>query len=301
MAPSKEIIYISSDDDDDEEEENLKASKKQKRKRPFSSSVMMMKDDFFILEGDPDKPVQVVKNDTGIGSDELIIVAEKGQIACRDYPHPRHLCASFPFNSSPHQKYCDLCHCYVCDTRAPCVHWGTGISRSDHCHSTDKEKKWIHQRKCFKQQKLGCFPEPKNHKNNFSKAPPQHSAITHSQPLNCDSNTILHQLIVQAKRLIGVVKWFNIHVGMSIALDSGGRELYFHRNSFKSKDLTEGDVIEFQVKYADNGTKEAVDIRCLDRSTVQTTIRRQNGCGYNMGRDGRNCGSGDSSVVASNF
>ncbi|RWV82310.1 hypothetical protein GW17_00056199 [Ensete ventricosum] len=28
--------------------------------------------------------------------------------ACRDYPHPRHLCAHFPFSSSPHEKFCDL-------------------------------------------------------------------------------------------------------------------------------------------------------------------------------------------------
>lgn len=30
------------------------------------------------------------------------------QLACRDYPHPRHLCGNFPFNSSPHEEYCDL-------------------------------------------------------------------------------------------------------------------------------------------------------------------------------------------------
>lgn len=29
------------------------------------------------------------------------------QIACRDYPHPRHLCAKFPFGSTPHERHCD--------------------------------------------------------------------------------------------------------------------------------------------------------------------------------------------------
>jgi hypothetical protein len=29
------------------------------------------------------------------------------QIACRDYPHPRHLCAKHPFSSTPHDRHCD--------------------------------------------------------------------------------------------------------------------------------------------------------------------------------------------------
>ncbi|KAJ8558202.1 hypothetical protein K7X08_004968 [Anisodus acutangulus] len=69
-----------------------------------------------------------------------------GLIACRDYPHPRHLCAKFPFGSTPHERHCDQCHCYVCDTLAPCVYWGTGISSVAHCHATDKDKFWKAQR-----------------------------------------------------------------------------------------------------------------------------------------------------------
>lgn len=102
-------------------------------------------DDCVVLEEDPDKPVEV-ENDRGDDSDELLVVSEKGQIACRDYPHSRHLCAKFPFGSTPHERHCDQCHCYVCDTIAPCVYWGTGISSTAHCHATDKDKFWKAQR-----------------------------------------------------------------------------------------------------------------------------------------------------------
>ncbi|KAK4344711.1 hypothetical protein RND71_034887 [Anisodus tanguticus] len=102
-------------------------------------------DDCVVLEEDPDKPVEVV-NDRGGDDDDLLVVSEKGQIACRDYPHSRHLCAKFPFGSTPHERHCDLCHCYVCDTLAPCVYWGTDISSVAHCHATDKDKFWKAQR-----------------------------------------------------------------------------------------------------------------------------------------------------------
>ncbi|XP_042506941.1 uncharacterized protein LOC122083262 [Macadamia integrifolia] len=117
-------------------------------------------DDCKILDGDPDNPVAVVNDSTG-GSDELLIVGEKGQLACRDYPHPRHLCAKFPFSSTPHDKYCDVCHCYVCDSRAPCIYWGTGVYTTDHCHSTDKEEIWRTARKNFKRGTLEPTPGQK--------------------------------------------------------------------------------------------------------------------------------------------
>lgn len=34
------------------------------------------------------------------------------------------------------------CHCYVCDSLAPCVNWITRISSADHCHATDKDEFW---------------------------------------------------------------------------------------------------------------------------------------------------------------
>ncbi|XXG90712.1 hypothetical protein AAC387_Pa12g2411 [Persea americana] len=102
-------------------------------------------DDCLVLDGDPDNPVSVV-DEAGNGSDDLLVVGEKGQLACRDYPHPRHLCAKFPFSTTPHAKHCNLCHCYVCDSLAPCMYWGNGVSFADHCNSTDKEVVWRTQR-----------------------------------------------------------------------------------------------------------------------------------------------------------
>ncbi|XWS76170.1 hypothetical protein CRYUN_Cryun01aG0153500 [Craigia yunnanensis] len=98
-------------------------------------------DDCVVLEGDPDKALSNV-NDPQEDSDELLIVGQKGQIACRDFPHPRHDCAKFPFSSTSHEQHCELCHCFVCDMRAPCCYWGSGISNTDHCHATNKEEMW---------------------------------------------------------------------------------------------------------------------------------------------------------------
>ncbi|KAG8389139.1 hypothetical protein BUALT_Bualt02G0198100 [Buddleja alternifolia] len=68
-------------------------------------------------------------------------------VACRDFPHARHLCAKFVFASTSHEVHCSQCHCYVCDSLAPCSHWGTGASSVDHCHASDKEEHWRSERK----------------------------------------------------------------------------------------------------------------------------------------------------------
>ncbi|CAA2998148.1 Hypothetical predicted protein [Olea europaea subsp. europaea] len=108
-------------------------------------------DDCVILDGDPDKLLAVKDGRVNIDdSDDLVVIAEKGQVACRDFPHPRHLCAKFPFASTPHERRCDQCHCYVCESIAPCCLWGTGISSHDHCHATEKEEFWRAQRKSLK-------------------------------------------------------------------------------------------------------------------------------------------------------
>ncbi|XP_077250869.1 RPM1 interacting protein 13 [Tasmannia lanceolata] len=131
-------------------------------------------DDCLVLDGDPDKPISVIDN-TGDGSDDLLIVGEKGQIACRDYPHPRHLCAKFPFSTTLHEKHCDLCHCYVCDKSAPCAYWATNASSTDHCHSTDKLEIWRIQRKSFKQGNIGAPPIQKPTDTTLSITPPLHN------------------------------------------------------------------------------------------------------------------------------
>lgn len=127
-------------------------------------------DDCVVLDGDPDKQVAVI-NDITDDSNELLIVGQKGQIACRDYPHPRHDCAKFPFSSTPHERHCNMCHCYVCDCLAPCVHWGTGSSSVDHCNATDKERLWKIQRENFRLLKSSALPVPKVSDSLVSVAP----------------------------------------------------------------------------------------------------------------------------------
>ncbi|KAH1081486.1 hypothetical protein J1N35_021247 [Gossypium stocksii] len=125
-------------------------TKKSKSSNSVARKVVDEDDgDCVVLEGDPDKALSDV-NDPQQESDECLIVGQKGQIACRDFPHPRHDCAKFPFSLTSHEQHCELCHCFVCDTRAPCCYWGSGISTTDHCHATDKEEKWKTLRKTFR-------------------------------------------------------------------------------------------------------------------------------------------------------
>ncbi|KAF3485664.1 hypothetical protein F2Q69_00052006 [Brassica cretica] len=67
-------------------------------------------DDCVILDGDPDKTTKTdtdkLANDDD--DDEVLVVGQKGEIACRDFPHPRHSCAKYSFNSTSHEKYCDM-------------------------------------------------------------------------------------------------------------------------------------------------------------------------------------------------
>ena len=42
------------------------------------------------------------------------------------------------------------CHCFVCDSPAPCIYWGCGVFLSDHCHATDKDERWKLQRESLK-------------------------------------------------------------------------------------------------------------------------------------------------------
>ncbi|XP_048326263.1 RPM1 interacting protein 13 isoform X2 [Ziziphus jujuba] len=74
-------------------------------------------EDCFILDFDPFEPPDIskvsVSSPTHDGVDvdaDLAIVAVKGQVvvACRDYPHPRHLCQKFPFETTPHESCCEL-------------------------------------------------------------------------------------------------------------------------------------------------------------------------------------------------
>ncbi|XP_021725933.1 vesicle-associated protein 3-1-like [Chenopodium quinoa] len=59
-------------------------------------------------------------------------------VACRDYPHPRHLCVVHPFNKTRHETHCNMCYCCVCDSPAPCKKWAKKSSNiaAKHCDAT---------------------------------------------------------------------------------------------------------------------------------------------------------------------
>ncbi|KAK7410776.1 hypothetical protein VNO78_01856 [Psophocarpus tetragonolobus] len=82
-------------------------------------------EDCFILGFDPFDivPLSFDSSAPHHHADDLSVIAEKGQVACRDFPHSRHLCLEFPFKKTPHESYCKMCYCYVCDTAAPCKDW----------------------------------------------------------------------------------------------------------------------------------------------------------------------------------
>ncbi|CAJ2651819.1 unnamed protein product [Trifolium pratense] len=110
-------------------------------------------------------------------------------VACRDYPHARHLCAKFPFSSTPHEIHCGQCHCFVCDSLAPCIKWGTGISSSDHCHAHDKTEVWKLQRKDFKRTLSSPLPAPTNYATSLGVVRSQSNEnlpcdITHLSPIS---------------------------------------------------------------------------------------------------------------------
>uniref|UniRef100_A0A0E0MB26 Uncharacterized protein n=1 Tax=Oryza punctata TaxID=4537 RepID=A0A0E0MB26_ORYPU len=59
-------------------------------------------------------------------------------VALRDFPHPRHLCAKFPFDKTSHESRCRKCYCSVCEVPvSSCLNWkGT----EGHCHATKLTK-----------------------------------------------------------------------------------------------------------------------------------------------------------------
>ncbi|KAF5442640.1 hypothetical protein F2P56_035279 [Juglans regia] len=72
-------------------------------------------EDCFILDFDPFESIDLTKLSLNInpsdafaasdGTSDLCVIAEKGQVACRDYPHSRHLCVDLPFETTPHENY----------------------------------------------------------------------------------------------------------------------------------------------------------------------------------------------------
>ncbi|CAL0327524.1 unnamed protein product [Lupinus luteus] len=105
-------------------------------------------EDCFILGFDPDETVAKSKSSLDKNyplSDDVSIISEKGQVACRDFPHSRHQCSKFPFKTTPHVRHCEMCYCYVCDTAAPCRYWTLAM----HCNA-ENVGSWNDQRKNVK-------------------------------------------------------------------------------------------------------------------------------------------------------
>ncbi|KAG2239866.1 hypothetical protein Bca52824_091392 [Brassica carinata] len=122
--------------------------------------VFEEKEDCFILDFDPndsfDHSKELSSSDNPEGDDDdVAIVHEKGQVACRDFPHPRHLCSKYPFETTNHLLHCDKCYCYVCDVAAPCPFWNP-VYYGSHCEAKE-EKKWQHLRKLFQQKRRDYF------------------------------------------------------------------------------------------------------------------------------------------------
>ncbi|GFP88741.1 hypothetical protein PHJA_001017800 [Phtheirospermum japonicum] len=111
------------------------------------------KEECFILDFDPyddsEKSRFPLREDFDNADSDLHVVAERGQVACRDYPHPRHNCAKFHFEKTPHDSYCKLCYCYVCDVSAPCSKW---VGSSGHCHAFNNEA-WDQEKKAWRIEK----------------------------------------------------------------------------------------------------------------------------------------------------
>ncbi|XP_021762829.1 uncharacterized protein LOC110727567 [Chenopodium quinoa] len=103
-------------------------------------------EDCFILECDPSELDKFSNLSISQKSDvdDVLILAEKGKVACKDYPHPRHLCATHPFKEGPHDLHCKMCYCYICDIPAPCKRWDESSKCPGvrHCDATDESALW---------------------------------------------------------------------------------------------------------------------------------------------------------------
>ncbi|KAJ4952759.1 hypothetical protein NE237_029591 [Protea cynaroides] len=111
-------------------------------KKNVSTEKFDERHDCFILDFDPFESVDLFnkvshKDDDG---QELSVIGQRGQVACRDYPHSRHLCTKFPFDKTAHEDYCEQCYCYVCDSIAPCKSWKKPEGR--HCDATEHDESW---------------------------------------------------------------------------------------------------------------------------------------------------------------
>ncbi|KAG0622980.1 hypothetical protein M758_3G138900 [Ceratodon purpureus] len=142
------VFNMDAEEDDDVviiDKPTVTSSVKRDKPRPMR---FVDDDDCRILDTDPGA-TDITDIDPPLDSDELVMTGEKGPVACRDFAHARYQCVRYPFKTTLHSKFCAQCHCYVCDSLAPCTQWGDGSGSNDHCHATE-ESRWKTLRKLAK-------------------------------------------------------------------------------------------------------------------------------------------------------
>ncbi|KAF7018986.1 hypothetical protein CFC21_032218 [Triticum aestivum] len=166
--------------------------------------------DCVVLDSDPDGPVAIVKQEGSSGFDgsldELLVVAEKGQVACRDFPHSRHLCSSLPFGTTSHVRHCTMCYCFVCDVPAPCKYWGKGLSTDDHCHGTDDEMSWKILRQTFRLGRLTASYSEKYQNAVHPPMAPSTQQYVHHQVSDPQSHPSSMPVLLNAGQTVGAVR-----------------------------------------------------------------------------------------------
>ncbi|KAK9007981.1 hypothetical protein V6N11_074890 [Hibiscus sabdariffa] len=109
------IVISSSSSEEDTRLSNITCKQELEDEEELKPHICLKKntdldmEDCFILDSNPFDSVDIAKLSITIDDDDdLSVVAEKGKVACRDYPHSRHLCVRFPFDKTPHEKHCVL-------------------------------------------------------------------------------------------------------------------------------------------------------------------------------------------------
>lgn len=93
------------------------------------------------------------------------------------------------------------------------------------------------------------------------------------------------------ERFTGTVKWFNDTKGFGFIIPDGeGKDLFVHQSSIRSlgfRSLGEGEAVEYQIEYGDDGRTKAVDVTGPDGAPVQGG---RSGGGGGGGGGGRGAG-----------
>ncbi|XP_078156243.1 RPM1 interacting protein 13-like isoform X2 [Carex rostrata] len=156
--PPLNLVEISSDSEEDGEKmiKFEKSCGKKGLKKRYAADVeiwteeekQINDDECCILPSDPAGEIDLRHPVSDPKQDDVSVLGERGKVACRDYPHPRHSCAKYLFSETSHENCCSQCYCYVCDVSAPCSNWK---GPNGHCHASSQEKGWSARRRAMRQ------------------------------------------------------------------------------------------------------------------------------------------------------